>query len=268
MKGFDKNKRQALVLTILFHLLVLVALFLMALRTPLPLPGEEGVEVNLGYSDLGMGIQQSDDPPQYAEPMTQAPSPQEAVKEESLATDDTDIALAEQPKPQQEPTSQQESSKPVEETVQKPQETQATQPQLNPRALYKGSSANTSNSNEGITGQAGDQGMPEGLRDVTRYDGRGGQGDGPSYYLGGRGSKNLAIPKSAFKEQGNVVVDIWVDRKGNVVRAEVNLRGTTILDQNLRSLAVQAALNSVFVEDPAAAEQQKGSITYTFIIGN
>ena len=56
--------------------------------------------------------------------------------------------------------------------------------------------------------------------------------------------------------------------KNFVMIAEVNLRGTNILDANLRSLAVKAALNSRFTTDETAANLQKGTITYTFIIGN
>ncbi|MFA5972608.1 MAG: hypothetical protein WC780_09675 [Lentimicrobiaceae bacterium] len=46
-----KSKIAAVAGTILFHVAMLLTLLLLALRTPLPLPGEEGVEENLGYSD-------------------------------------------------------------------------------------------------------------------------------------------------------------------------------------------------------------------------
>jgi outer membrane biosynthesis protein TonB len=274
-EGFDKNKRRALAGTVIFHLLVVLALFFLALRTPLPLPGEEGVEVNLGYSEQGMGNQQTTEQIQTSTPPPPSTAIPEEVEAEELATaDDEAPALAEKIEPTPKPV-----EKPIEKPVEKPKEVQPQpkpepevveppKPTVNQRALFRGSSTANASSNEGITGKPGDQGRPDGLRDVTRYDGQGGQGNGPSFNLGGRGSKNLVVPKSNFTEQGNVVVDIWVDRKGIVVRAEVNLRGTTILDQKLRNVAVQAALNSVFAQDPSAAPQQKGNITYTFIIGN
>ena len=46
-----KDKGLAVAGTILFHALAVLLLFLMAFRTPLPLPGEEGVEVDLGMMD-------------------------------------------------------------------------------------------------------------------------------------------------------------------------------------------------------------------------
>ncbi|NQU35920.1 MAG: hypothetical protein HQ521_22040, partial [Bacteroidetes bacterium] len=65
----DKDRRRGLIGTVLVHLILLVFLLLVALRTPLPLPGEEGVEVNLGYDDQGFGNIQSDVPPPKAEPV-------------------------------------------------------------------------------------------------------------------------------------------------------------------------------------------------------
>ena len=50
-----KDKGIAAAGTIVVHALALLILFLMAFRTPLPLPGEEGVEVDLGMMNQGMG---------------------------------------------------------------------------------------------------------------------------------------------------------------------------------------------------------------------
>ena len=265
LQGFDKNKRKAFALSLFFHLMVIVALFFLALRTPLPLPGEEGVEVDLGYSDQGVGRQQSSEP--FQQMLTpQAVSSQEQVQQhEHISTSDEEApAIVEKPieNPVKTPT-ESPPSKPDSEPF------EASQQTINKRALYKApANSNNSGNSEGITNQPGDQGKPDGLRDLKRYDGRGGQGNGPSFNLGGRGSKNLIVPKSNFREQGNVVVDIWVDRRGKVVRAEVSLKGTTVVDSNLREIAVQAALSSLFAEDRSAAPLQKGTITYTFIIGN
>lgn len=266
MQYVEKNKRNGIIGTLLFHLLLLIALFFLALRTPLPLPGEEGVEVDLGYSNQGMGLIQPDEPAEAQQKPIPKPLPEEVkqIEKEEIITQSIEEAPAlpkqEKPKPVEKP-----KTEPAKKT--EPEVIEPPQPKVNQKALFKGSSTGTANAgSEGITGQPGDQGKPEGLRDVKRYEGQGGQGNGPSYSLGGRGAKYLASPSSNFVEQGDVVVDIWVDRKGKVVRAEVSVRGTTILDSNLRNLAVKAALNSVFAEDPQATTQQKGTITYTFIV--
>jgi len=79
--------------------LLLVFILLAALRTPLPLPGEEGVEVNLGWDDRGYGQVQSDAPPPKSEPVpvqekvVQPPAePEPQITEEEIITQDTEEA--------------------------------------------------------------------------------------------------------------------------------------------------------------------------------
>ena len=137
-------------------------------------------------------------------------------------------------------------------------------PTVNQRALFKGPNKSQDGGSEGITGQPGDQGNPNGMKDVKKYDGQGGQGNGPGYSLGGRGAKSLQRPSTDFPEEGHVVVAIWVDREGNVVRAEI-AKGTDVTNKEMHDMALEAARRSKFSPDPTAPEEQKGSITYTFV---
>ena len=243
------DKGIAIVGTIAVHALVLLVLFLMAFRTPLPLPGEEGVEVDLGMMDQGMGNIQPEKP---AIPMAAQPKQEQSQTKEDIVTQNDEEAPAiEKPK-----TTQPKQEKPAEEP----------KPQVNSRAIYKGSNNPQAGGSEGITGQPGDQGKPNGLAGVRKYDGNGGKGNGTGYDLGGRGAKSLHRPNDDFSEEGNVVVDIWVNRAGQVVRAEVAQKGTTIINSEMRQKAKQAALRSTFQSDPDAPEEQHGTITYTFVI--
>lgn len=272
-----REKRDRLVAgltTAAVHGLLLLALYFLALRTPLPLPAEQGVEVNLGYSDQGTGNVQPEQPTLAASQPLSAPNAAPQARDE-FVTQNTDEAPALPPRRSERPANR--DLRPVRtEPAPRPQpepQPAATppaepQPRVNERALFRGSGSGTAGGSEGITGQPGDQGRPEGLREINRYEGQGGQGGGPSFSLGGRGAKYLDRPGSNFREQGNVVIDIWVDKAGKVVRAEVSLRGTTIVDSNLRNQALRAALNSNFTADANAPELQRGTITYTFIIGN
>ncbi len=243
------DKGVAIVGTIAVHALVLLVLFLMAFRTPLPLPGEEGVEVDLGMMDQGMGNIQPEKP---AIPMAAQPKQEQSQTKEDIVTQNDEEAPAiEKPK-----TTKPKQEKPAEEP----------KPQVNSRAIYKGSNNPQAGGSEGITGQSGDQGKPNGLAGVRKYDGNGGKGNGTGYDLGGRGAKSLHRPNDDFSEEGNVVVDIWVNRAGQVVRAEVAQKGTTIINSEMRQKAKQAALRSTFQSDPDAPEEQHGTITYTFVI--
>ena len=235
--------------TILVHALAVLVLFLMAFKTPLPLPGEEGVEVDLGMMNQGMGNIQPEKP---AVPQAAQPKQQPNKSKEDIVTQNDDeaptIAKPKVTKPKQE--------KPVEEP----------KPTVNKRALFKSNDSPQSGGSEGITGQPGDQGKPNGLAGIKQYDGQGGKGNGPGYDLGGRGAKSLHRPNDDFSEEGIVVVDIWVNRTGQVTRAEVATKGTTVINQSMREKAKKAALRSSFASDPNAPEEQHGTITYTFVI--
>lgn len=276
----QNNRFKGIVGTIGFHVLALLAILYFALSTPLPLPGEEGVEVNLGSGDQGMGQVQEMTPPPIEQPTPPPPQPQpepEPEPEEDIITQDVEETPAieeeveekEEEKPVEEvvtPDPEPEPEKIIEEVEPEP-EPEPEPPKVNQRALYKGkSSTDGEGSNQGETGQPGDQGQPDGTPDATNYEGSGGLGDqGVGYDLGGRGAKHLPKPAYDSEEQGKVVVEIKVDRNGKVVSAIAGVKGTTITDLRLRRLAEEAALRSVFAADPNAPDRQKGTITYNFI---
>ena len=293
----DKDRRRGLIGTILVHLVILVALLFLALRTPLPLPGEEGVEVNLGYNETGSGNVQSETPPPQSDP-TPPPQPKPQTvepepvprEEENLVQDIEEAPVIEENKEEEPPEEiieepKEEKEEPVkEEIVEKEPEkepvdstfvaeepaeeipVEKSKPDVITKALYSGSTKSGEGTSEGITEGPGDQGKPQGFKDSDKYDGQGGKGNGISFSLGGRGSKHLEVPSAKFKEQGKVVVDIWVNRQGDVTKAQVKSKGTDVLDPNLRKIAVDAAKNSTFTQDPSAAELQRGTITYNFIL--
>ena len=244
-----KDRGIAIAGTIMVHALVVLVLFLMAFKTPLPLPGEEGVEVDLGMMNQGMGNIQPEKP---AIPQAAQPQQQQSKSKEDLATQNDEEAPAiekpKTPKPKQE--------KPAEEP----------KPTVNQKALFKGNDTPQAGGSEGITGQPGDQGKPNGLAGIKQYDGQGGKGNGAGYDLGGRGAKSLHRPNDDFSEEGIIVVDIWVNRQGQVTRAEVATKGTTLINNDMRQKAKQAAMRSSFAADPDAPEEQHGTITYTFVI--
>lgn len=278
----SRNKAKAVIGSIIFHIFLLLALIFLGLSTPLPLPGEEGVEVNLGSSDVGMGEIQAESPAPVQNP---PPPPQEQVVQEEeiqedIITQDIEAAPSIEEEKKEEPEEKEvvkeeikedppeevreeisEETKPDPEPEPEPE----PEPQVNARALYKGKSNSGTGQDEGTTGQPGDQGKEHGDPDASNYDGQGGSGNGVSFSLGGRGAKHLPKPSYNSQEQGKVVVDIWVNKEGKVVKAMAGAKGTTIVDLRLRKVAEEAALRSVFQPDPNAPYTQKGTITYNFI---
>ena len=254
MTSAQKNRLIASIVTILVHTAIVVLLFILCFRTPLPLPGEAGVEVNLGMYEQGLTDLSQQDEKSTSQQVNETTRQQEEVieKDDDIVSEDTDL-------PAIEPEKNTEVEEAKEETIEKKEE-----PVINQRALFKVTPNNNAIS-EGNTKPESIQGNPNGLKDMDRYEGNGGSGGGPAYDLGGRGAKSIPSPSREFDEEGKVVVDIWVDKEGRVQRAEIG-KGTTVTNSTMRESARQAALESIFVQDKDASDLQKGTITYTFII--
>lgn len=272
MTSKDKNKIFGIASTIIFHAIAAVLLFTLCFRTPLPLPGEAGVEVNLGMYAQGFGnesFQPLDKEDKIPEPVKNTPE----VKED-VVTEENDIVSEDEETPsieEKEEVVEEKTEEKVEEIVEeetveeKPEEIVEEKPTVNQRAIFQAPKKDNIQSSEGNTNGEGEQGSENGLKDIDRYEGNGGSGDGPAYDLGGRGAKSISSPSRDFNEEGKIVIDIWVDKNGVVQRTEIG-RGTTILNETMRQSALNAARNSIFNEDENASELQRGTITYTFII--
>jgi TonB family protein len=79
-----------------------------------------------------------------------------------------------------------------------------------------------------------------------------------------RYSDNIVVPGYRCEKGGEVVVDITVNRSGDVVAAAVN-KGLSDSDNCMHETALDAARRSRFNLDGSAPERQTGTITYLFI---
>ena len=267
-----KLDKKGLLGTVVFHSIILILFMVFGFTTPLPLPGEEGILINFGADNVGLGTTE----PAMAEPqarqeMERQPSPpvetSQAEAEESVMTQNIEEAPAvassnesiieESPEPVQEetkPVEQPEEEKPVEEPR-----------RPDPRTLYPGRSTSSStSSSEGVTQAGGNQGSPSGSTESSSYIGEGLGTEGISFSLEGRGKVTLPEPRFEGQKQGIVVVEIIVDRDGNVISAREGVRGSTTADPYLLNAAKEAALKSKFTAKSDAAVRQRGQITYQF----
>jgi TonB family protein len=249
------NERQrniiATALTVIILGLLWILLLLFSLKRPYPPPAEYGVEVNLGSSLDGMG----DIQPDVSAEVSQAVSRPQSADDHFATQDHSDVALPTSP------TQREPRPTPTQEVQPQPE---PQQPQINQAALFPPRRP-AEGGHEGTTGRSGDQGQPDGSRDGTAYSGTPGSGGGISFSLSGRQANNLVTPDYNSPDQGTVVVRIWVNANGAVIRAQAGERGTTVNDQNLWRTAEAAAMRSSFVADRNAPEQQVGTITYRFI---
>lgn len=137
-----------------------------------------------------------------------------------------------------------------------------TSPTVNQNALFTKPTGNGSgNGNGNEDGPGTGKGDGPGTGTTT------GNGTGPghgNYSLAGRSALEKPAPKNVTLKEGKIVINIWVDRNGKVVRTKVNLDLSTINDSKLAAECEKAAKNTIWSENEDADEEQKGSITYNF----
>ncbi len=245
MMNKDTDRKRMLVSigsTVAFHGLVLAMLLLMGLRYPDPPPAELGVEMaEESLSDIGLDTEH-------------AAEGGEDVSNQRIVSDDSDETVTQDvedvPLASRKNERLVNKNKTKQNNVKQKEQTQ----NIDPNALFqKGKVKKGSGSNQGI-GNGSGQGA-----------GGDGKGSGVSFSLRGRGSKALVKPTSSTPEVGTIVVEIYVNQEGTVVRAKGGVRGTTIFDNNMWRKCEQAAKKSKFAADPNAPEEQQGFITYKFI---
>lgn len=254
-----QRKGMALGMSVLVHLLILVLLFLLKIVTPIPpYPegGGEGMEMgiaDLGFSDEGMGNTESMDASAPA-PSESASSAEESAEE--LITEDDGEQVNTPPKTDQ--------KKPV-VTPPRIKPPKITEPTVNPNALFKPSNNPAGGNSDGSGGDGnsntpGNVGVPGG---DPSGSGRGGWGD---WRLSGRGLGRGPNITERPSEGGKVVLNIWVDRAGKVLRVAPNLTKSTTNSQTLFNIAKKAALQCTFTPKADAAAEQVGEMTFVFIL--
>lgn len=142
-----------------------------------------------------------------------------------------------------------------------------------PKALYRGGSGSGGNHadsyngvrNQGIAGGNGDQGGPNGNPNSNNYTGNGGSGNaGVSIREGLSGRRIIAYPSNTdkFNENARVAVKIVVDEAGNVSSASINPNGTTTANAQIRRIALTKAKQLRF--NKSATKVQSGTILFNF----
>lgn len=242
LKQEANDKRVGVIITIVFHILLLILFIYIGLKQPDPLPQEHAIE--LSFEDAGglaggAVVEQpatAQPPPTPAEP---EPAPSEAV----VTDEASEVAMPKpvQPKPKPEP------AKP------KPRNP-------DPNSLFS-PSATPNNTNPAA--QAGG-GTPSNVAG----DGGSGSFKGQAFEgrLKGRGLVRGPHITEKPNEGGKVALDIFVDRTGKVTHVALNLDRSTTTSQTLFNLARKAALQCTFSPKPDGPVEQKGDMTFIFIL--
>ena len=248
-----RNKNKGIIGTILFHTLLLVMFLFMGLTYQDPPPAEEGISINFGFSDEGLGEIEPEDTEEITEIV------EEKIIEEQIESHDEILSqeIIETP-------AVKKTEKIVKLIEEKPKEEviEEKKPEINKKALYTGKKKNI-NKAQGNKDSQGNQGLMDGDPNANNYIGGGIGIDGNAYQLGGR--KAIKKPKPKGNQvSGKVVVLITVDRLGNVIYANAGAQGSTTFDKELLERAKKAALKTTFDTKQNAPKNQQGKIIYDF----
>lgn len=254
----NQNSRKGVIGTLLFHLVLFLLFLFVGMSYPDPPPPEEGITINFGTSDEGMGEEQPEEPTVESENQTQDNEVSETttasnVAEENVVTQNTTETIN---------VNASENTIVESETV---VEEQSTSQNLSDALNAFNNSASSSNANEGNAGNPGDQGSLEGDPNSNNHTGAG-IGNGVSYSLAGRNLISTPKINDDSQEQGKVVVDIVVDKTGKVIKATPGGRGSTTTSPLLYKKALEAALKTKFNANPDLVADQKGQMTFVFIL--
>lgn len=127
-------------------------------------------------------------------------------------------------------------------------------------------SADSKSTGQGVTYGTGNQGSPQGTANAEKYGPGGGVGNGTSYSLDGRSGLSLPKPNYPGNDEGVVVVQVTVNKAGQVTKAEAGVKGSNTADPDMIAAARKAALQARFNADENAPAFQVGTITYRFVL--
>jgi hypothetical protein len=261
----ENNYPKAFLATgIIMAVLIALCYFIVFKNPPPPEMGTGGILVNYGTTDEGMGsdYMSTEEPskaerPNHTKPtkVTKAqPTPQktqEAQSDKKVVTQTTEDA------PEVKANAKKVSNTPATQPVAKP-----SKPTVNQNALYKGKSNGGMGTGDGTTNTPGNQGKPNGSNLSNNYNGTGSGNGGLA--LANRSWISRPSVDDNHRSTGKIVVEIHVDKNGNVLSATAGAKGTTITDYELFNKCEKAALEAKLNPSDNAPDTQLGYVTFIF----
>ncbi len=292
-----RHKKKSFTLTTILLSVLLLLLFYIGL-TYLDPPIENGITVNFGSMDYGMGDKQPIKKVKSQPAETVAKEEEEVVEEkpaaqaEEVAEEDVTEKATEKLLTREDEESikikQQEAAKrEAEEAARKAQakaeqlareqkaaeekaqqEKEAKKKKLDELMGGLNESDGEVQGSEGDDNMAGDKGQPDGDPYGISYYGSPGTGSGTGGYgLNGRSLVSKGKVQQECNEEGRVVVKITVDRNGKVIDAQAGVKGTTNSHPCLLEPATKTAFMHKWNLDSKAPSQQIGFVVVNFKLG-
>jgi len=259
----ENNYPKAFLATGIILAVIIALCYFIVFQNPPQEEGTGGILVNYGTTDAGMGTDYMNTAqPSVAEKANHTPPDKvtPAPPTEKIQADNSDKKIL---------TQNNEDAPEVNTTSKKPSENVATRtakavpkPVVNQNALYKGKTNNGTGGGDGTTNTPGNQGKPNGSTLTNNYNGTG-SGNGGNLNLLQRSFITRPSVTDDHRRMGKVVIDIHVDKNGNVIYAQAG-RGTTISDYDLIEKCENAVRNSKINASDTAPDTQEGQVTFVF----
>ncbi|MEZ4797642.1 MAG: energy transducer TonB [Flavobacteriaceae bacterium] len=280
MKYFEtKHEKDSARITTLIAVILILLIFIVG-PTYLDPPEEYGVAVNFGTTDFGSGNIQPKEPikSETKEIIEEVKEQQEVVKPEASTPQDTkeevltednaeSIAMKKQKEAERQKAIEEAKAKAEAERIEREKKAQEEKKKkLDDLIGGIGKTDGKDTGGEGDDNKAGDKGQLDGDPYAPTYFGEPGSGGGGSGYgLRGRGRPTNSKVVPECDEEGSVVVEINVNRNGNVISAVPGKRGTTGAIC-LYEAAKKTAMTYKWPADSKAPAKQVGFVVINFSV--
>jgi colicin import membrane protein len=280
MKYFEtKHEKDSARITALLAVILILLIFIVGPKYLDP-PIEYGVAVNFGTTDFGSGNIQPKEPiksepidinkqPNIKESQPETTSSQQETSEDVLTQENAEeIALKKQQEAEAKRKAEADAKAKAEaDRIEKERaEKESKKKNIDNLIGGIGKSDGTASGSEGDDDKAGDKGQLDGDPYAPSYFGDPGSGSGGvGYGLNGRGRPTRTKVLPDCNEEGRIVVEIHVDRQGNVVTAIPGKKGTTG-DICLYEAAKKTALSHKWPSDSKAPTKQIGFVKVDFSV--
>ncbi|MDH5598709.1 MAG: hypothetical protein OEY34_06275 [Cyclobacteriaceae bacterium] len=255
-------RQKSIWLTLLVQLIVSAALyFIIAWKEPFPPIPEYGIELNFGFSEEGVGDQE-----------TELPVPSEMTENDALENEETgDETAVNEPQPDD---SNEVPVVPETESPDVAEENSVTDNQVTPQettektvtnevVASKSTKENTAApvATSGETGKTGNQGVETGKIDERALYGNPGDQQGAFLQLSGWKLSKNPVPNDQSQESGKIVYQLTVDEDGYVIGVRViSSTVTPAVEIKYRNAVQKLQLESS--GDNSKAQESTGTITF------
>ncbi|AMA49051.1 MULTISPECIES: energy transducer TonB [Flavobacterium] len=247
-----EEKKAFVITSVIF--VILFFLFLFFGLTYVDPPPENGIMINFGTTDLGQGKVQPEEMV-ISSPKPKIAQPDHLNEEENILNNEsTDAPVIKKTVLKEQIKDKKEEQKP----------SKSTDDALS--SFINGPKIAGANEGHGNDEVSGDKGELKGSRYANSFYGSGSGVGGSGWGLKGRSLASRSRKVQDCNETGRVVVQVIVNRNGQVIMANY-VKGTTNTNPCLVNPAIDAARAFRWHSDEHAPEKQIGFIVFNFEVG-